>query len=76
MSIYHTCYSPDGDMFEVPFYKFEELVLSGGWTQTKPVPAPEPESVKTEPVARRTSRATQKDEKPVAKKVTDEVPAE
>lgn len=35
--MYHTVYSPDGEMFEVTRHVFEDVVLNKGWTQTKPV---------------------------------------
>lgn len=41
--MYKVVYSSDGEMFEVPQHKFEELVLNHNWTQTAPVvtkPAP------------------------------------
>ena len=41
MSNYHVVYSPDGEFFEVPQHKKEELVLQHGWTQSKPVPVKE-----------------------------------
>lgn len=60
MSIYHIVYSPDGQFFEVPYHKFQELVLQKGWTQTKP----EPEPVKVASAPAKKKKATSRSRAP------------